>query len=77
MQTHLATAFRITTHLSFVTTATPNQSMKAIAPLQSNFSVFATTPWISSKRYKKEYLLRKYGIRWKDPSEMNPEIAFD
>ena len=28
-------------------------------------------------RYKKEYLLRKYGIHWKDPSEMNPEIAFD
>ncbi len=28
-------------------------------------------------RFKKEFLLRKYGIRWKDPSEMNPNIAFD
>jgi hypothetical protein len=28
-------------------------------------------------RFKKEFLLRKYGIRWKDPSEMNPSIAFD
>ena len=28
-------------------------------------------------RYKKEYLLRKYGIHWKDPSEMNPKLAFD
>jgi hypothetical protein len=28
-------------------------------------------------RYKKEYLLRKYGIHWKDPSEMNPDVAFD
>jgi hypothetical protein len=28
-------------------------------------------------RYKKEYLLRKYGIHWKDPSEMNPNVAFD
>jgi hypothetical protein len=28
-------------------------------------------------RYKKEYLLRKYGIHWKDPSEMNPDVSFD
>jgi hypothetical protein len=28
-------------------------------------------------RYKKEYLLRKYGIHWKDPSEMNPDVVFD
>ena len=28
-------------------------------------------------RYKKEFLLRKYGIHWKSPAEMNPTIAFD
>ena len=28
-------------------------------------------------RHKKEYLFQKYGIRWKDPLEMNPTIAFD
>jgi hypothetical protein len=28
-------------------------------------------------RHKKQFLLRKYGIHWKDPSEMNPTIAFD
>ena len=28
-------------------------------------------------RYKKDYLLQKYGIRWNDPSETNPKIAFD
>ena len=30
-------------------TETPNQSMKPTAPLRYNFSVFATTPWISSR----------------------------
>ncbi|HEU5247230.1 MAG TPA: hypothetical protein VFU09_09095 [Candidatus Udaeobacter sp.] len=29
------------------------------------------------RRYEKEFLLRKYGIRWRDPSEMNPGVAFD
>jgi TonB family protein len=28
-------------------------------------------------RFKKEFLLRKYGILWKDPSEMNPEFGFN
>ena len=28
-------------------------------------------------RYKKEYLLRKYGIHWKDPGELNTWLAFD
>jgi hypothetical protein len=28
-------------------------------------------------RYKKQYLLTKYGIDWKDPAELNPWLAFD
>ena len=28
-------------------------------------------------RHKKVYLLRKYGIRWKNPAELNPWIAID
>ena len=69
----LAMDCRIISHLSFVSTATSNQSMKPTAPLRSKltnslpfsrpsafpsmshrfplapFSVFATTPWISSR----------------------------
>ena len=28
-------------------------------------------------RLQKEFLLRKYGIRWKDPEEMNPGTFYD
>ena len=28
-------------------------------------------------RFKKEFLLREYGIHWKDPAELNPKIAID
>jgi hypothetical protein len=28
-------------------------------------------------RFKKEFLLREYGIHWKDPAELNPNIAID
>ena len=35
---------RIITHLSFLSIATSNQSMKPTAPLRYNFSVLATTP---------------------------------
>lgn len=34
----------------------------------------------SSRNYwnlKKQMLLRDYGIRWKSPAEMNPEMTFD
>jgi hypothetical protein len=28
-------------------------------------------------RLQQEYLLEKFGIRWKTPAEMNPTVAFD
>src|SRR5438034_4692385 len=50
MQIYLATAFRITTHLSFATTATPNQSMKPTAPLRKHSQCVChdTLPWLIS-----------------------------